>query len=204
MHLFDQQMLGIIVLCLLAGLVVVKRLSTGSVLDKPRGTILIQLVNIFNLFFLLVVNPLAAITLITRSLDSLDATQVAIVDPSLLIAVEVLGFVLYVGGFLLMAWALTTLRDNYQLGGSVPRSRDSLVTGGPYRFLRHPMYAAALSIALGLACLLQSAAFLGVFFVYLVIILCLIPMEDARMYDSYGEIYHGYQKRVRGLIPFVY
>lgn len=58
MHLFDQRLLGILVLVLLGGLVVVKRMATGSVLDRPRGNFLIQLVNGFNLFFLLMVNPL--------------------------------------------------------------------------------------------------------------------------------------------------
>jgi protein-S-isoprenylcysteine O-methyltransferase Ste14 len=165
---------------------------------------MIQLVNIFNLFFLLVVNPLAAITLITRSLEKFDVTRLALLDSRLLMIVEAVGFVFYVGGFLLLGWALLTLGLNYQLGGSAPRSRDSLVTGGPYRWIRHPMYAAALSIALGLACLLQSGAFLVVFCTYLVLILFLIRMEDARMYHSYGEAYQGYQARVRRLIPFVY
>ena len=65
MHLLDQRILGIAILCLLGMLVIVKRVATGSILDKPKGNLLVQLVNIFNLFFLLVVNPLAAILLIT-------------------------------------------------------------------------------------------------------------------------------------------
>ena len=63
MHLLDQRILGIAILCLLGILVTVKRVSTGSILDKPKGNLLVQLVNIFNLFFLLIVNPLAAILL---------------------------------------------------------------------------------------------------------------------------------------------
>jgi len=49
---------------LLGMLVTVKQVATGSILDKPKGNLMIQLVNIFNLFFLLVVNPLAAMLLI--------------------------------------------------------------------------------------------------------------------------------------------
>jgi len=63
MNLYDQRILGIAILCLLGILVTVKRVSTGSILDKPKGNLLVQLVNIFNLFFLLIVNPLAAILL---------------------------------------------------------------------------------------------------------------------------------------------
>jgi len=60
MIVFDQRILGMAILFLLGMLVTVKRVATGSILDKPKGSLLAQIVNIFNLFFLLVVNPLAA------------------------------------------------------------------------------------------------------------------------------------------------
>ena len=60
MVLLDHWVLGIAILFLLGMLVAVKRFATGSVLDRPQGNALLQLVNIFNLFFLLIVNPLAA------------------------------------------------------------------------------------------------------------------------------------------------
>jgi len=50
MHLLDQRILGIVILFLLGMLVIVKRVATGSILDKPQGSLLVQLVNIFNLF----------------------------------------------------------------------------------------------------------------------------------------------------------
>jgi protein-S-isoprenylcysteine O-methyltransferase Ste14 len=74
-----------------------------------------------------------------------------------------------------MAWALITLGRNYQPGGSAPRSEDKLIIQGPYRLVRHPMNTAALSISLGLACLVPSFAFICVFCIYLVLIILLIP-----------------------------
>ncbi len=50
MHLLNQRILGITILILLGMLVAVKRVATGSVLDKPKGNLMVQLVNIFNLF----------------------------------------------------------------------------------------------------------------------------------------------------------
>ncbi len=76
MHLLDQGILGIAILFLLGMLVIVKQVATGSILDKPKGNLMVQLVNIFNLFFLLVVNPLAAILLITRRLATIDPTHI--------------------------------------------------------------------------------------------------------------------------------
>jgi protein-S-isoprenylcysteine O-methyltransferase Ste14 len=202
MHLFDQRILGIAVLFLLGMLVTIKQVATGSILDKPKGNLLVQLVNIFNLFFLLVVNPLAAILLITRRLATIDPTHMTIREPWILMVLEIVGLAFYVTGYLLMAWALITLGRNYQLGGSTPRSEDKMVTGGPYGLIRHPMYTAALSISLGLACLIQSWAFLCVFSIYLVLIFLIIPVEEEGLRKVYGEQYVAYQQKAKKLIPF--
>lgn len=204
MHLFDQRILGFFILFLLAMLVVVKRVASGSVLDKPQGGLLLQLVNLFNLFFLLVVNPLAAVALLSRRLEAIDPTRVAIAGPLPLAVLEIAGLALYAGGFLLMARALIVLGRSYQLGGCDPRARDRLVVAGPYRVIRNPMYTAALVIALGLACLLQSLAILAVFAVYLALILLLVPVEEAGLQKKYGEPYAAYRRRSKKLVPFLY
>jgi len=151
MRTLDQRTLGITILFLLSMLVNVKRVASGTIFEKPKGSYLVQIVNIFNLFFVLVVNPLAAILLITRCLATIDPTHMITAEPWILMVTEIVGLVMYVTGFLLMAWALITLGRNYQLGGSAPRSEDKMVMDGPYRLVRHPMYTAVLSISLGLA-----------------------------------------------------
>lgn len=50
------------------------------------------------------------------------------------------GTILACGGVLLTLWALLSLGKSF---GIAPADR-GLVVGGPYRFLRHPMYAGAL------------------------------------------------------------
>lgn len=203
MHLMGQTTLGIAILLLLGLLVVVKRVTTGAILDRPQGSLLVQLVNVFNLFFLLVVNPVAAVLLVTSRLEVLDPTRVKVGAPIIVTAIEIVGFLLYVGGFVLMAWALIRLAKNYQLGGSAPRSGDTLITDGPYRLVRHPMYAAALNISAGLALLVQSWAFVCVFCIYLVLIHRLIPREEEKMLTAYGAQYAVYQRRTRKLAFFL-
>ena len=203
MHLLDQRILGIAILLLLGMLVTVKRLTTGSILDRPEGSLMVQIVNIFNLFFLLVVNPLAAILLIARRLTAVDPTHVTIDAPSVLMVLETVGLAVYVMGYLLMAGALIALAHNYQLGGTAPRVEDRLVMEGPYRLIRHPMYTAAVSISLGLTCLIQSLAVLCVSGVYLVLILLLIPVEERGLRQAYGDAYVAYQHESKKLIPFV-
>lgn len=204
MHILDQSTLGIAILLLLALLVIVKRFATGSILDKPQGNFAVQIVNIFNLFFLLVVNPLAAVLLITGRIVSIDPSHITITAQWLVTLLEAVGLVLYVTGFFLMAWALNMLGRNYQLGGSVPRPEDKMILAGPYRLVRHPMYTAALSICLGLAFLLQLGLLIGIFVIYLALIISLIPIEENALRKAYGEQYQLYQQKTRKLIPFIY
>lgn len=44
--MIDQRILGIVIVVLLGVLVVTKQAATGSILDKPKGNFLVQLVNI--------------------------------------------------------------------------------------------------------------------------------------------------------------
>ena len=78
-----------------------------------------------------------------------------------------------------------------------------VVMDGPYGLVRHPMYTAALSISLGLACLIQSWAFFCVFCIYLVLIFLLIPVEEDGLREAYGEQDVAYQQKARRLTPFV-
>ncbi len=204
MHLLGDLVLGILILLLLAMLVIVKRTSTGAILDKPGGPFLVQLVNVFNLFFLLVVNPLAAAGLLTRTLPALDPTHVIALPITSLRFLEILGLVLYTGGFCLMAWALLSLGRNYQLAGSTPRPRDDLIESGPYRSIRHPMYTAALAISLGLALLIQSLAFLAVFVVYLALIIPMVRLEERKLLEAYGDAYAAYRRGTGALIPLLH
>lgn len=204
MHTFDGGTLGWLIVLLLVVLVVIKRAATGSILETPQRGVLFWLVNIFNLFFLLVANPLAAILLMTGHLKDVDPTSLGSDSRWFLTVVEIGGLVIYLAGFCLMGWALIKLDGSYQLGGSDPRTTDTMITDGPYALIRHPMYTAALSIALGLACLTNSLVCLGAFVIYLVLILLLIPVEEESLLPAYGEQYVAYRQRVRKLLPFIF
>jgi protein-S-isoprenylcysteine O-methyltransferase Ste14 len=205
MHLFGHTALGITILVLLGLLVLVKRLATGSLVEYPStGNLWVRLTNNFNLFFLLVLNPGVVILLITGYSETMDPTHLPIDGLQLVTGLEITGLALYVAGCLLMTWALLGLRGNYQLGGSAPRDVDEMVIGGPYRFIRHPMYTAVLCMALGLAGLIQSLAIFGMFCIYLALILVLIPIEEAGLQQAYLDRYITYQKRVKKLVPYLY
>jgi protein-S-isoprenylcysteine O-methyltransferase Ste14 len=67
--------------------------------------------------------------------------------------------------------------------------------------VRHPIYTAALSIALGLACLTLSWAYFCMFSIYVILILSLIPFEEEGLRRVYGERYVVYRDAVKRLAP---
>lgn len=202
MHLLGETALGILILALMGAIVGAKRVATGSILDeRPDARPLVRSVNAFNLTFLLVVNPAAALLLVAGRLEAWDLSHLDVPFDGILAAVEVLGILCYAAGAALMAWALLTLRSSYQLGGMDPRSRDVLVTRGPYALVRHPMYTAALTLTLGLALALQSLLCLAVFAVYVALISRLIPLEEEGLRAAYGEAYAAYARGVPRLLP---
>jgi protein-S-isoprenylcysteine O-methyltransferase Ste14 len=204
MPLLDQRLVGVVILLVLALLVVVKKRATGSTVDLPAGDPLLKTVNVFNLLFLLVLSPLAAAALITRTAATLDPTHLVIDSPRLASAVQVSGLLLYVSGYALMAWALVVLGRQYQPGGADPHAGDHIVIEGPYRIVRHPMYAAALLGALGLSLVMPSWMFFGLFWLYLALILAVIRREEEGLRRAFGVRYTEYQARVRALVPFLY
>ena len=204
MHLLGQSTLGILMLLSIVMLVIIKQLTTGSILEIPTGVLRVRLANIFNLFFLLIVLPVSAILLITRKMEVSDSSHLTFNSSGLLLGLEIVGIVLYVFGYFLMTWALINLRRNFQLGGSSPRSGDEMVRNGPYRLVRHPMYTAGLGIFLGLAFLVQSSAIFFLFWIYLILIILMIPVEEEGLKQVYGEKYTAYQQEVKKLVPFCY
>ena len=112
-------------------------------------------------------------------------------------------------GVLLMslgAWVV--IRGVRSLGRSrtampYPREDASLVTGGIYRTLRHPIYIGLIAMAVGWACItLSSLALLAA--VALAVVLDLkARREEAWLSTRYPE-YSAYQARTHRFIPGVY
>jgi protein-S-isoprenylcysteine O-methyltransferase Ste14 len=204
MIILDQRILGTVMLILLGLLVTIKWVATGSILDKPEGSLLTRLVNIFNLFFLLILNPLAAALLVLQRMPAIKPEGMFVGNLWISVMAEITGLVVYISGYLLMAWALGVLGRNYQLGGSAPRAEDQMIIAGPYRLVRHPMYTAALSISLGLALLMHAWVLMGIFCIYLTLIFMLIPMEENGLWRAYGRQYSAYRQKTWRLLPFIY
>jgi len=104
--------------------------------------------------------------------------------------------VLLLTGTLLALWSALTLGRNFSL---LPQAR-TLVTSGPYRFVRHPMYAGGLLIALGEVWLRLSPLVVGLNLVFLVAQLVRLRYEEDLLARTFPE-YTAYRKRTSALIP---
>ena len=74
----------------------------------------------------------------------------------------------------------------------------SLVTSGPFRFSRNPIYLAMLIWLLGLAVLLGSLmAFLFPFLFFVLANFLLILPEERMLQDTFGGQFYSYRQQVR-------
>ena len=84
-----------------------------------------------------------------------------------------------------------------------PLETGSLVESGPYRFIRHPIYAGLVVAGVGVA-ILRLSPIVAVLTALLFVVLDLKRRrEEAWLVDRYGE-YAAYRRRSRALIPFLY
>ncbi|MDE2292824.1 MAG: isoprenylcysteine carboxylmethyltransferase family protein [Elusimicrobia bacterium] len=78
-----------------------------------------------------------------------------------------------------------------------------LVTGGVYRFLRHPMYASLLYLAWGVALKSVTPATAALGLAATAALVLTARFEEAENLARFGEAYRAYMARTRRFIPFV-
>lgn len=79
-----------------------------------------------------------------------------------------------------------------------------LITGGAYRYVRHPRYLGAIAFAFGLPLLFRSWAGLAVSPILLATILFRIRDEEALMRTEFGLEWERYSHHTWRLIPFLF
>ena len=105
-------------------------------------------------------------------------------------------------GIAIGLWAVLTMRfGNFNIQ-PLPKAEAKLVTSGPYRFIRHPMYSAVLVGMLGVA--LNSNSWLA-YIIWLILLLDLsikLRFEEKLLIERFPE-YREYMKRTSRLLPFL-
>jgi len=104
-------------------------------------------------------------------------------------------------GFALLQWSHRALDKNWSDQPRLIREQN-LITTGPYRWIRHPIYTAFLLI-LGSTLFLTANWFVGLFWLGSagLDILSRIQFEEAVLIEHFGEPYRAYMKRTGRLWP---
>jgi len=84
-----------------------------------------------------------------------------------------------------------------------PRPDATLIQTGPYRLVRHPMYAGGIALAFGWALFVRGWLTLGYASVLLIFLDIKSTREERWLTEKFPD-YPDYQRRVRKLIPFVH
>jgi protein-S-isoprenylcysteine O-methyltransferase Ste14 len=112
------------------------------------------------------------------------------------------GLALTIAGAAFAIWARATLGANWSATVTVKQNH-SLVQRGPYRLVRHPIYAGCLIAMLGTAIVYGEAG------CFVAVVLAFVGwwlkarVEEDFMVQQFGDQYLRYQSSVKQLIPFV-
>jgi protein-S-isoprenylcysteine O-methyltransferase Ste14 len=117
------------------------------------------------------------------------------------LVLEVIGVVVFAIGIALAIWARIHLGRNWGMPTS-QKADPELVTSGPYRYVRHPIYTGILVGVLGTALAtnligLIVVGVLGAYFYYSA------SVEEKNLTATFPTAYPAYRDSTKMLIPFV-
>jgi len=112
------------------------------------------------------------------------------------------GALLTVAGLLFTVWARVHLGRNWSATITVKQGHE-LITSGPYRLVRHPIYAGLLLAFIGSG--LARAEWRGALAVALAFwaLWRKLRIEERWMREQFGAAYDEYARRVGALVPFI-
>jgi protein-S-isoprenylcysteine O-methyltransferase Ste14 len=115
--------------------------------------------------------------------------------------IKTIGYAVFALGCLIFVYSLLFLRGAFT--ANVDPVSEKLVTGGPYRLVRHPVYLAMLVMCLGLAVGLRS--WLGIALITIVFLPSTVyraRLGEAALDQKFGEEWRAYRQRSHFILPF--
>ena len=112
-----------------------------------------------------------------------------------------IGLVLFALGLAFAIWARIHIGRNWGMP-MTQKAEPELVTSGPYRLVRHPIYSGILAAGVGTAVALDwlwltAVALSGVYFLYSA------TVEERYMADQFPDEYPVYKRSTKLLVPFI-
>lgn len=139
----------------------------------------------------------AGVVVVALAVRALGSTDRGVHSPALI----AVGFVVFGSGLALAIWARVHLGRNWGMPMTV-KDEPELVTSGPYRRVRHPIYSGLLLAVLGTALATNLVGLIllvavGAYFVHSA------RVEERNLMAAFPNAYPAYRARTRMLIPFI-
>lgn len=121
--------------------------------------------------------------------------------PSLLkLPLFVTGIVLVIGGYACTLWCYVAMGNTWRIGVN-KNEKTALVERGPYRAIRHPIYAFQLVMLAGAALLLPTALSFAILVLHYICALIKAVDEENYLKTVHGQTYVDYMARTGRLLP---
>jgi protein-S-isoprenylcysteine O-methyltransferase Ste14 len=113
------------------------------------------------------------------------------------------GLAMLLCGMVFAFWARHTLGRNWS-GRVAIKDGHELVTAGPYRYVRHPIYTGALLGFAGSALALGRAGGIFAVAIMLMVFARKIHLEEQMLDKHFGERYAAYRRSTHAIIPLIW
>jgi protein-S-isoprenylcysteine O-methyltransferase Ste14 len=118
-------------------------------------------------------------------------------------SLQIASLVFYIAGLLLTLSAQLAMGDSWRIGVAASE-RTALVTGGPFRVVRNPIFSAMLLTGVGLCGLYASPlALLGYACLLLGLELQVRVVEEPYLQQVHGDAYSAYVRRTGRFVPWL-
>ncbi len=115
----------------------------------------------------------------------------------------IIGAALTVIGLITAVWARINLGSNWS-GYVTYKENQELVTTGPYRLIRHPIYTGMILMFTGTVLYSGSLFLILIFLIVSINFIIRTKREEKIMIELFDEKYLDYIKRTKRLIPWIY
>jgi len=113
------------------------------------------------------------------------------------------GLLIETAGVALAIWAIMVMRSNANVA-PIPKKNGVLITSGPYRFIRHPMYTAQVMAVIPLVIEHKTDLRLTALIILIVTLLFKLHYEEKRLVKHFGQPYKAYQQVSKKVLPYIF
>ena len=114
----------------------------------------------------------------------------------------IIGSIITVFGLCITIWARATLGSNWS-GAVTFKKNHELITRGPYKFVRHPIYTGLMTMLIGTFIVYGFAYVLLAIIIFFLGLIGKLMQEEKLMIKHFGKKYIDYKNKTKALIPFI-